>query len=409
MFVSFFPRPKLFFWSAVAWSALCILLWHLGGKDFGAQLGLPPDTHTVIGIRMFWTPGFIWFYLYFALAVALFAGFWRLYAPHPWWRWSVLGTALIIFVIYMQVEVSVGVNAWQAPFWNLIQGALSRTRSVTAADYYGQLASILWLLLAAMTVAVLTAFFMSHWVFRWRSAMNDYFVSQWPRLRTIEGAAQRIQEDTMRFADTTEDLGVSFINSAMTLIAFIPVLLKLSGHITRLPLIGEIPGALVVAALAWSAFGTGLLAIVGIKLPGLQFRNQRVEAAYRKELVYGEDDPRRADPPTVAQLFHAVRANYFRLYFNYLYFNVARYVYLQADTIFSFVVLGPSVVLGVITLGLMQQVIDALDQVRSSFQYLVNSWTTIVELQSIHKRLRSFEAAIEGEPLPHIEATVDPA
>jgi peptide/bleomycin uptake transporter len=40
--------------------------------------------------------------------------------------------------------------------------------------------------------------------------------------------------------------------------------------------------------------GTGLLA-VGIKLPGLEFKNQRVEAAYRKELVYGEDDePRHA-------------------------------------------------------------------------------------------------------------------
>ena len=58
---------------------------------------------------------------------------------------------------------------------------------------------------------------------------------------------------------------------------------------------------LVVAALLWSAFGTAFLALVGIKLPGLEFRNQRVEAAYRKELVYGEDDADRADPPTVAR------------------------------------------------------------------------------------------------------------
>ena len=36
-------------------------------------------------------------------------------------------------------------------------------------------------------------------------------------------------------------------------------------------------------------FGTVLLMVVGIKLPGLQFNNQKVEAAYRKELVYGED------------------------------------------------------------------------------------------------------------------------
>jgi peptide/bleomycin uptake transporter len=213
----------------------------------------------------------------------------------------------------------------------------------------------------------------------------------------------------MRFSTTTEDLGVSFINSVLTLVAFVPVLLRLSAHVTRLPLVGDVPAALMVATVLWAAFGTGFLAVVGVKLPGLQFRNQRVEAAYRKELVYGEDDPSRADPPTLAQLFRAVRANYFRLYFNYVYFNVARALYLQADVIFPLVVLGPSVVAGLLTLGLMQQIMNALDQVRGSFQYLVNSWTTIVELQSIYKRLRSFEAAIEDQPLPGIEATADAA
>ena len=38
------------------------------------------------------------------------------------------------------------------------------------------------------------------------------------------------------------------------------------------------------------------LMIVGQKLPDLQFNNQKVEAAYRKELVYGEDHENRADP-----------------------------------------------------------------------------------------------------------------
>ena len=78
----------------------------------------------------------------------------------------------------------------------------------------------------------------------------------------------------------------------------------------------------MVIAIVWSLFGTAFLALIGIRLPGLEFRNQRVEAAYRKELVYAEDDERRAQPQTVAELFAAVRANYFRLYFNYMYFNV---------------------------------------------------------------------------------------
>ena len=51
----------------------------------------------------------------------------------------------------------------------------------------------------------------------------------------------------------------------------------------------------------------------------------------------------------------------------------------------------------------MNQILNALGQVRTSFQYLVNSWTTVVELLSIYKRLRAFEATIVGEPLDAIE------
>ncbi|SUG89755.1 transport protein [Salmonella enterica subsp. enterica] len=44
-------------------------------------------------------------------------------------------------------------------------------------------------------------------------------MAHWQYLRHIEGAAQRVQEDTMRFASTLENMGVSFINAIMTLIA----------------------------------------------------------------------------------------------------------------------------------------------------------------------------------------------
>src|SRR5690606_315197 len=109
----------------------------------------------------------------------------------------------------------------------------------------------------------------------------------------------------------TEGLGVGLVRAIMTLIAFLPVLFTFSETISELPIIGVVPHALVWAALIWAAFGTGFLALVGIKLPGLEFRNQRVEAAYRKELVYGEDDETRAQPQTVAELFDDVRKNYF--------------------------------------------------------------------------------------------------
>jgi peptide/bleomycin uptake transporter len=233
--------------------------------------------------------------------------------------------------------------------------------------------------------------------------MNNYYFSQWSRVRHIEGASQRIQEDTMRFAGIMESLGVSIVDSIMTLFAFLPLLLSLSSYVSELPIIGVIPYPLMFAAIFWSLFGTILLAVVGIKLPGLEFRNQRVEAAFRKELVYGEDDETRATPPTIKELFSNVRRNYFRLYFHYMYFNVFRGLYIQADNIFAYFILIPSIAVGAFTYGVMQQILTAFTQVSSSFQYLVNSWTTIIELLSIFKRLQAFERAMLGQSLPNID------
>lgn len=105
-------------------------------------------------------------------------------------------------------------------------------------------------------------------------------------------------------------------------------------------------------------------------------------------------------------MFKHVRFNYFKLYFHYTYFNIARILYLQADTVFGLVLLFPSIVAGTITLGLMTQITNVFDQVRSSFQYLINSWTTLVELMSIYKRLRSFERELDGQDLQEVTNTL---
>jgi peptide/bleomycin uptake transporter len=406
VFVSFFPNPpRLFFWSAVGWAVVCIAAWYLGGRSLGATFGFAtPEGGLPIGVSRFWSGPFLWFYVYYVVAIGLFTGFWQRFAPHPWWRWSILGSALILFMTYFQVELTVAINAWYAPFFDLIQVALDKSRPVTLSEFYAGIATFLEIALVYVAVGVLSLFFVSHYIFRWRTAMNNYYMRYWPRLRHIEGASQRVQEDTMRFSTTTERLGSNLLDAIMTLIAFIPVLIALSANVAEVPILGAIPAPLLVAGLLWSVFGTAFLAIVGIKLPGLEFRNQRVEAAYRKELVYGEDHPDRADGPTVRTLFDAVRQNYFRLYFHTMYFNIARIFYLQIDNIFGFLVLAPTIIAGTITLGLMNQILNAFGQVRSSFQYLVNSWSTIVELISIYKRLRAFEATIHGEALPSLDS-----
>jgi peptide/bleomycin uptake transporter len=409
VFQSFFPKPKLFFISVILWAAVVMALWYSGAHQWGQHIGLgvaTPEDEKIVGIHYFWSPSFRWLYLYYIAAVALFAGFWFTWSPHRWQVWSIIGSAVILFTTYFGVQISVALNNWRRPFFDLVQQAFEKDSTVTA----GQLYHLIWVFSSiafmAIFVFVATRFLISHWIFRWRTAMNDYYMERWTNLRHIEGASQRVQEDTMRFAGIMEGLGVSLIDSVMTLIAFLPLLWSLSSYVQDLPIIGAIPAPLFTAAIFWSLFGTVLLAVVGIKLPGLEFRNQRVEAAYRKELVYGEDDYDRAKPMTMRELFSHVRHNYFRLYFHYMYFNVFRSLYLQADNIFAYFLLIPTIVAaGTVgfTFGIMQQVLTAFGQVSGSFQYLVNSWTTIVELLSIYKRLKAFESAIGGGDLPDID------
>ena len=398
MFKSFFPHPKWFFSSLVLWFIINVGLWNFaGGSGWGSYLGFAQgyaDAELPIGISRFWTPSFLWFYLWFFVATLLFALFWKWKSNNPWQRWSVWGSAFILFNIWFAVQVNVVVNAWYNPFYDLIQKMLSNGGG-DVNQLYAESMTFLYVAMVYVTIAVFNLFFVSHYVFRWRTAMNDYYTAHWDKLRHIEGASQRIQEDTMRFAKTTESLGVSFIQALMTLMAFLPVLFQLSVHVKSLPIVGEIPHALMWAAVSWAVLGTVVLMIVGYKLPGLEFNNQRVEAAYRKELVYGEDHAERADPLTLKELFSKVRFNYFRLYFHYAYFNMVRIWYMQLDNLYGLFVLFPSIAAGTITLGLMMQISIVFGKVRESFQYLIESWPTIIELLSIYKRLKAFESTLD--------------
>jgi peptide/bleomycin uptake transporter len=156
MFVSFFPRPKLFFLSAILWTALAMAFWY----GFAANLIISSAAR--VGVEIFWSAPSLWFDLYFALCVAIFAGAWMVFAPHRWALWSILGSALILFTSYFQVQVSVAINSWYGPFYDLVQAALSKSQPVTVEQFYRELSTFAGIALVAVVVGVMTRFFVSH-------------------------------------------------------------------------------------------------------------------------------------------------------------------------------------------------------------------------------------------------------
>ena len=180
----------------------------------------------------------------------------------------------------------------------------------------------------------------------------------------------------------------------MLLIAFLPILYGLSSNVV-IPFFKDITGSLVWVSLVASLGGLLISWIVGIKLPGLEYNNQKVEAAFRKELVYGEDDRKNyVQAPTILQLFTGIKFNYHRLFLHYGYFDLWLIMYNQTMIIVPYLLMGPGLFTGAMTLGVLIQTSSAFREVQSSFSLFLQNWTRITELRSIYKRLMEFEIAI---------------
>jgi peptide/bleomycin uptake transporter len=158
----------------------------------------------------------------------------------------------------------------------------------------------------------------------------------------------------------------------------------------------NVDGALVYVAVFVSLGGLILSWFIGIKLPGLEYNNQKVEAAFRKELVYAEDDKDNyAKPETVLELFTGIKTNYKRLFLHYGYFDVWINFFEQLMVIVPYLIMAPALFTGAIMLGVLVQVSNAFSKVRESFSVFISNWTTITELRSIHKRLTEFEVELK--------------
>ena len=366
------------------------------------------------------------------------------FGDKKWALWAWGGGALLCALVVVEVRVIVWLNGWYRKTWDFMQnphallkdsvkdgetdwntplagleGGEEETAETLAelADekwnfFWGLIAEFSWIVFPFIVLRAFNGFFARHYAFRWRQAITFAYLPLWEKTEhEIEGASQRLQEDPERFADIMESLGLGVVRSILTLFAFVPILWSVSAEIMErfaaaeglptlpipLPFLewtATTPASLVMVAILLALGGTGLSFLVGIKLPGLEYNNQKVEARFRKRLTYGEDNKKFADLPSLGELFTGLRFNYFRLYLHYSYFALWSGLFLQFIIIADLMLIGMGVVLGVITLGFLNQISHAFGKVAESLAYFVDNWTTVTKLMSVIKRLREFERNI---------------
>ena len=285
--------------------------------------------------------------------------------------------------------------------------AMIEKPNYSANDFYALILVFLAIAIPYVLIATINIYFASVYAFKWREAMTFSYLKFWKNKDdNIEGSSKRIQEDTYNFSKIVESLGLSFIKALMTLVAFIPILWSLSDVVSKalfanlsenssFYFLKNIDGLLVYIALLISLGGLVVSWFVGIKLPGLEYNNQKAEAAFRKELVYAEDNRKEyAKNETMIELFTGLKFNYKRLFLHYGYFNIWLILFEQMIVIVPFLIMAPGLFAGAIGLGIVMQINNAFDQVRSSFSIFITNWTTITQLRSIYKRLKEFEKNI---------------
>jgi len=312
-----------------------------------------------------------------------------------WLLWAWGGLFVLLSSLWGQVSLTVAINAWYGGFYDLMQNSATYfdKPQVGINLFYDELYKFCTLAMPYVIIATITNWFTRVYSLKWREAITFDYLPRWRNVKEdIEGASQRIQEDTHHFAQIIENLGLKVVKSIMTLIAFIPVLWALSAK-TDIPFMGMQAGSLVWFALFISIGGLILTWFVGAKLPGLEYNNQRVEAAFRKELVFGEDDKENySQPETILELFTGIKFNYQRLFNHYGYVDVWINSYDQFMVVLPYLLVGPGLFTKLITLGVVVQVSNAFQKVHEGFGVFLYQFTQITELRSIFKRLKEFEA-----------------
>ncbi len=370
------------------------------------------------------------------------------FCSKEWALWAWGGLFLLCTMIGLEVWVNVWINGWYRETWDFLQNPnplLKDAISNADTNWHAKLAEIdpisntstlyglaefninrFWgyilefcvIVFPYVIVRVLSSFFAQHYAFRWRQAITFSYIPFWAKVETeVEGASQRLQEDPQKFALLVERLGLGLFRAVLTLIAFVPILwavsAEISDHFSKavglktsgldLPFLSwtaNTVGSLMWIAIALSLGGTIISYFVGIRLPGLEYNNQKVEAKFRKQLVLAEDDKTFADFPTIVELFTGLRLNYFRLYAHYSYFGVWANLFSQFIVVVDLMLIGTGIVLGIITLGFLNQISHAFSKVTDSLKFFVDNWTTVTELMSIVKRLREFELNIGYNKAP---------
>jgi putative ATP-binding cassette transporter len=347
---------------------------------------------------------------------------WRLAAPffRSDERW--VGRVLLASVIAIElalVAIDVLINQWNNRFYNALQDR--------NWDSFVSELMFFCLLAAAFILLAVYQLYLNQWLqIRWRRWMTARYLDHWLaeanhyRMQLLGDAAdnpdQRIAEDIQQFVDRTLQIGVGLLSSAVTLASFVVILWGLSNE-APLVLFGAtmpIPGYLVWAALVYAIVGTLFTHLIGYRLVGLNFMQQRYEADFRFNLVrvrenseqIGLLEGEKAETERLLDRFSRVVTNWYGIMTRTKRLTFFTAGYRQVSTVFPYIVVSPAYFSGAMQLGGLMQTASAFSSVQNALSFFITTYSQLAEWAAVIERLDGFDTAVTKA---HTAAMTPPA
>lgn len=353
--------------------------------------------------------------------------------------WAWFGLVLITCHAVLRALIKYRLNEWYGAFYDLGGSASEVSSGDTYAleqgrkDVYDLLVVFGLLCIPNVILHPVFKLITNRWVLSWRVTLIKSYIRRW-RIdhKNIENGAQRVHEDTQRFARGIQTCCVVILDSILTLSVFSPLLLTLGSDVQPV----DLPDAwLLMCCSGIAVGGVGVSVLTGWSLVRLEVENQKVEADLRKKLVMLEEDPssvcgrvavdtdlhiketrnvKWVQITPVAQFRKVVadlKQNYTKLYSRFAIFSLWLGSYEQTVAILPYILTAPLLFCEdqsrIITLGKVTQLSNAFAQVFSALNILSDNWVDVTDWLSVLRRLREWEEHIDMKPPPSSHALID--
>lgn len=354
------------------------------------------------------------------------AAMWRLASPYfrsdektvvhfgPLGSWTVkeawVGRALLTIVIgaeLAQVGLTVWFNYWNADFFDALQNK-------DLPVFWRQLI-IFSVIGAAFMLVSVYQLYLNQWLqIRWRRWMTHTYLDRWLadgahyRMRLngdpADNPDQRISDDIAMFVDQTLSLGVGLLSSVTMLASFAVILWGISSQVP-ISIAGHayfVPGYLVWLAAAFAFAATVGAHLIGRKLIGLKFDQQRLGADFRFGLVRLRENSEQvalmggetAERGMLSGRFASIVGNWHAIMRRQKMLTFFTTGYNQAAVIVPYAILARPFFTGQVQLGTLMQTAGAFGQVQTSFSFFVNAYARIAEWKAVVDRLSGFETQL---------------